>query len=107
MTASEQIWAEMPDIFDNMGLWYTSDPGNLTEYVLAPVWHRMDDAENPPPKDGARHLLGFGNGAKFSRCQFVMVAGALGWLEAFSRNPAFPTHWRHLDAPPAPAEGGE
>ena len=33
--APERIWAEKPDIFDDMGLWHGKHHGSLTEYVRA------------------------------------------------------------------------
>lgn len=99
MTAPERIWA-WPD---NGTPIYCSQrkPSNRvsTEYVLAPVWHRMDDPQNPPPKDGTWVLI--------TSTRWNGNCEVAGWHFQQWRSGAVPdgyyfepTHWTPLPAPP-------
>ena len=58
----------------------------------APVWHRMDDAANPPPKGESEvDLWVLGADGKGRR-----VAGAV-YIDTYARV----THWCYSPAPPA------
>ena len=78
------------------------------------MWHRIDDPDNPPPKDGTLVLL-YGSGTVAPG--IFHLGDWLFWdgdtTDDFSGNPAGafngwvagygPTYWKPLDPPP-PAE---
>lgn len=97
--APERIWTEpgMPG--------YTSQPCDAysVKYIradLAPQWHRIDDPDNPPPRDGAQILAFDGVG------RFVAEWHEGGWRRSETDGEPLPTdfhpitHWMHLSQPP-------
>lgn len=61
------------------------------------------DIASAPKLDG-KHLLLFGDGPGWMQCTHVgHWRDETGWRD-WSGNPAFPTHWRPLPAPPVIAE---
>lgn len=76
---------------------------------LAPVWHRMDDEQNPPPKDGTRFLAYEGSrDCKRYECWWQNdFTEWEGWQDDWDGEPE-PTHWQPLTTPPSslPAQDG-
>ena len=109
--APERIWAwERPS---KMRGWHTlkkraAEGANHVEYIradLVPQWHRIDDPENPPPKDGKRFLAyekrdGYGLYECWYQNDF---SNWCGWQDDWDSEPE-PTHWMPLPTPPEPAQ---
>ena len=79
-----------------------ADARAALERVAQPRWYRMDDAENPPPKDGTRFMAFEGSReAKRYECWWNEdgFSNWDGWLDDWYTNPE-PTHWSPLLAPP-------
>jgi hypothetical protein len=91
------VWDEMPD----------DGKEYCTEYVradLTPSWHRIDDPDNPPPKDGTKILAYDGIGT------FTVEWHSCGWMGSEVDGDPLPsddlpiTHWMHLPQPPKEGE---
>ena len=108
--APERIWAapEHPDENGYGGFWIKHKVAPAIEYIradLAPSWHRIDDPDNPPPKDEVelqtyQEILGFGDGTLIHQSYYIMSwLGKHGWI-AEGNVSVQPTHWMPLPAPP-------
>ena len=113
--APERIWAQdaEPSECDYTGGgWWDDECGHtqyphMVEYVradLSPQWHRIDDPDNPPPKDRTKILAFDGIGA------FTVEWNGGYWMGSETDGDPLPsddfpiTHWMHLPPPP---KGGE
>lgn len=72
----------------------------------APVWHRMDDTDNPPPKDGTA-ILAYCPSLKSwivvrAKWEEFYTPPKLFWVEPYEGQDVPPlTHWCYPPAPPA------
>ena len=84
------------------------DDPEYVQYIradLVPQWHRIDDPENPPPKDGKRFLAyekrdGYGLYECWYQHDF---SNWCGWQDDWDSEPE-PTHWMPLPTPPEPTQ---
>lgn len=76
------------------------------------TWHRIDDPENPAPKDGTEILLGYFD---LPGQRGYEIAWWNSWKKLWhsgrglllAAGPFSPTHWMSLPPPPARNDGEE
>ncbi len=72
----------------------TKDDGRSTKYTRAPQWQTIESAP-----EATRVMLWIkGYGITTGMC--TTVHGMQHWFCDRDRDPAYPTHWQHLPAPP-------
>ena len=61
------------------------------------TWHKIDDPDHPPPKDGTRIMLGWARG--FVGAGWYYPKGKI-WQTDRAGVSSYPTHWQSLPSPP-------